>query len=278
MAAGNFLAGKLFDENDHPLRATRANGRHGGHYRYYVSRDLVTDGRSLVRAKGWRLAAKELERSIIVSVRAILDDQAAIATAAQEAGASTEEISSVLKAAEVKTGLLDSPSQAPLVVAQLVKRVDLRKDGIELSMNLESLLPFDVVMRPSPWTRFTRFVPIQMKRRGVALRLVIGGEVATSKTDWTLLKAVARGHKWFNELISGSASFAADIAAREGVNARFVRRLIPLAFLSPTIVEAIAEGRQPISLTNEALSRGLDISPDWDKQFAALGFDQTIVT
>ena len=32
-AAGNFLAGKLFDENEHPLRATRANGRHGGHYR-----------------------------------------------------------------------------------------------------------------------------------------------------------------------------------------------------------------------------------------------------
>ena len=109
------------------------------------------------------------------------------------------------------------------------------------------------------------------------MRLVIGGEVATPKTDWTLLKAVARGHKWFNEFISGRASFARDIAAREGVNERFVRRLLPLAFLSPTIVEAIAEGRQPISLTAEALSRGMDIPRDWDKQNALLGFDQGTV-
>jgi hypothetical protein len=57
-----------------------------------------------------------------------------------------------------------------------------------------------------------------------------------------------------------------------------VRRLIPLAFLSPSIVEAIADGRQPVSLTAEALSRGIDIPGDWDKQFAALGFDQRIVT
>jgi site-specific DNA recombinase len=61
-------------------------------------------------------------------------------------------------------------------------------------------------------------------------------------------------------------------------NERFVRRLIPLAFLSPSIVEAIADGRQPISLTGEVLSRGIDIPPDWDKQTAALGFDPGILT
>ena len=110
------------------------------------------------------------------------------------------------------------------------------------------------------------------------MRLVISGEVSTHKTDVTLLRALARGHKWFDELLSGRASFARDIAAREGVSERFVRRLIPVAFLSPSIVEAIAEGRQPISLTAEALSRGIDISPDWDKQFAALGFDPRILT
>jgi hypothetical protein len=52
----------------------------------------------------------------------------------------------------------------------------------------------------------------------------------------------------------------------------------PLAFLLPAIVEAIADGRQPISHTAEALSRGMDIPGDWDKQFAALGFDPGIVT
>ncbi len=95
------------------------------------------------------------------------------------------------------------------------------------------------------------------------MRLVIGGGVSTRKTDPTLLKAVARGHKWFNELVSGRAVFTREMAARERVNERFVRRLIPLAFLSPAIVRAIAEGRHPADLTGEALSRGIEIPVDW---------------
>lgn len=57
------------------------------------------------------------------------------------------------------------------------------------------------------------------------------------------------------------------------MNERFVRRLIPLAFLSPTIVQAIAEGRHPAGLTGEALSRGIDIPVEWDEQRVALAFD-----
>jgi hypothetical protein len=105
------------------------------------------------------------------------------------------------------------------------------------------------------------------------MRLVIGGGVSTRKTDLTLLKAVARGHRWFSELASGRAMFTREIAAQEGVNERFVRRLIPLAFLSPAIVRAIAEGRHPADLTGEALSRSGKIPIEWAKQNMALGFD-----
>ena len=105
------------------------------------------------------------------------------------------------------------------------------------------------------------------------MRLVIGGGVSTRKTDPSLLKAIARGRKWFNELASGRAVFTREIAAREGVNERFVRRLIPLAFLSPAIVQAIAEGRHPADLTGEALTRGIDVPVGWAEQNAALGFE-----
>ena len=273
-AAGNVLTGKLFDENGKPLYSTGAKGRHGGSYRYYVSRELVRGGRSSVaKEKSWRLAAPELEQSVVASIRRFLNDHAAIATTLQEAGVSSAEIDSVLKAAEAKSALLESGPQAAPTIAELVKRVDLRKNGIEISINLESLLPPDSVVSRAPLLTFTRFVPIQMKRRGVAMRLVIGGGVSTRKTDPTLLKAVARGHKWFNQLISGEAVFTREIAVRERVNERFVRRLIHLAFLSPAIVQAIAEGRHPVDLTAEALSRGIDIPISWVKQNAALGFD-----
>ncbi|MDO8431087.1 MAG: recombinase family protein [Candidatus Binatus sp.] len=273
-AAGNVLTGRLFDEKGKPLYSTGAKGRHGGRYRYYVSRELVRGGRSSVgKEKSWRLAAPELEQSVVVSVCRILNDHAAIATTLQEAGVSSTEIDSVLKATEAKSVWLESGPQAASTVAELVKRVDLRKNGIEISMNLEPLLPPESMVRRAPLLTFSRFVPLQMKRRGVAMRLVIGGGVSTRKTDPTLLKAVARAHKWFNELASGRAAFTREIAAREGVNERFVRRLIPLAFLSPTIVQAIAYGRHPADLTGEALSRGINIPVEWDKQRVALAFE-----
>lgn len=266
-AARNTLAGKLFDENRRPLYSTGAKGRHAGHYRYYVSRELVRRGHSSIgKEKSWRLAAPELEQSVVVSARSILGDQAAIATMLQEAGVSLAEIQSVLKAAEAKRALLESGPQESPTVAELIKRVDLRKNGIEISMNLESLLPPNSAVSRTSLLTFTRFVPIQMRRRGVAMRLVIGGGVSTKKTDPTLLKAVARGYKWFNELASGRAMFTREIAAREGVNERFVRRLIPLSFLSPAIVQAIAEGRHPADLTGEALTRGIAVPVGWAEQ------------
>jgi site-specific DNA recombinase len=273
-AARNILIGKLFDENGKPLYSTGAKGRHGGSYRYYVSRELVKGVRSSVgKETGWRLAAPELEQSVVVSARRILNDRRAIATTLQEDGVSSAEIDSVLKAADAKSALLESSPQAAHTIAELIKRVDLRKDGMEISVNLESLLTHDSGIRRALSLKFTRFISLKMKRRGVAMRLVIGGGVSTQKTDPALLKAVARGHKWFEELVSGRAAFTREIAAREGVNERFVRRLIPLAFLSPAIVHAIAEGRHPADLTGEALSRGIDIPIDWAKQNAALGFD-----
>jgi hypothetical protein len=47
-----------------------------------------------------------------------------------------------------------------------------------------------------------------------------------------------------------------EIAEREEVSARYVRRLMRLAFLAPEIVEAIAAGNQPPELTAEAWPNG----------------------
>jgi len=269
-AGANILAGKLFDENGQPLYATRAKGRHGGHYRYYVSLELIRRGACAVaKEKAWRLAAPELERSVVVSVQMLLSDQVAIATRLQEADLPPEKIQLVLEAAQAKAEPLESPG----AIAELVDRVVLKKDGVAITANLQSLLSGGSLVGQAPLMTFTRFTRLLMKRRGAAMRLVIGGGAVTPKTDPTLLKAVARGRKWFTELASGRAKFTQQIAAREGVNGRFVRRLIPLAFLSPAIVQAIAEGRHPANLTGEALSRGINIPVEWAKQYAALGFD-----
>jgi hypothetical protein len=113
---------------------------------------------------------------------------------------------------------------------------------------------------------------MQMKRRGVELRLVIEGHDHRGlKPDPALLKVVARAHRWFHDLACGRAASLTEIAARAGVTARYVRRLLPLAFLAPVIVEAILEGRQPAELTAQTLLKRSALPLDWAAQKRALG-------
>ena len=60
-----------------------------------------------------------------------------------------------------------------------------------------------------------------------------------------------------------------DLAKRDGVSRRYIRRLVSLAFLSPQLVEAILQGRQPILLTATRLT-DLDLPLDWAEQHRLL--------
>src|ERR1700730_356032 len=112
---------------------------------------------------------------------------------------------------------------------------------------------------------------MQLKRRGVELRLVVGDHNRSAATvGLPLLKAVARAHRWFDEISTGKARSLAEIAAHEGLAVRYVGRLIRLAFLAPDIVESIVEGRQPTTLTAEALPRRIDLPLSWHSQRIAL--------
>jgi len=118
----------------------------------------------------------------------------------------------------------------------------------------------------------TRFIALRMKRRGVEKRLVIEGADAMPRVpDAPLLKAIARAHRWFQELVSGRATSLAAIASREGVTDRYVARLIRLAFLAPKIVEAIAERG---ALADLKLTPHVDLALDWTAQQRVFSSEQ----
>jgi site-specific DNA recombinase len=102
-----------------------------------------------------------------------------------------------------------------------------------------------------------------------------GAVRASCKTDQSLLRAVARAHCWFEDLVSGRRGSMVEIAKCNGVGKQYVSRLIRLAFLAPEMVERIAAGRQPPELTAQSLQAGrFDIPVDWAAQKRALGFAQ----
>jgi hypothetical protein len=118
----------------------------------------------------------------------------------------------------------------------------------------------------------TRLFPMTIRRRGVEMRLLIeGNRVHAPRGDSALLKAVARAQQWSEDLLMGRAQSVVEIAEREGVTDRYVRRLTRLAFLAPEIVEAIVAGNQPPELTAEALTERIDLPLVWTAQEQAVG-------
>ncbi len=156
-------------------------------------------------------------------------------------------------------------------LAALVDRVELKCDGMGVSIKLPIADTEKSRNQFSDAVAITRSFPMQLKRRGVELRLVVGDHNrSAASVDLPLLKVVARAHRWFDEISTGKARSLAEIAAREGLAVRYVGRVIRLAFLAPGIVEAIVGGRQPTGLTAEAVTRHIEIPLEWRSQKTAL--------
>jgi hypothetical protein len=197
----------------------------------------------------------------------MLGDRPAIAIVLQEAGVPIGDLQPALDAADTKSKQLADSSELADNLRNLIDRVQLERGGIRVSLNLRTLLVGETDCRDAASLTMTRFMALEMKRRGVELRLVIEAEnPPPARPDPSLLKVIARGHRWFNELASGRAASSREIAKREGLYDSYVKRLIPLAFLAPEIVRSICEGSQPSTLTAEALKRTVQLPREWTKQ------------
>jgi DNA invertase Pin-like site-specific DNA recombinase len=254
------LTNKLFDISGERLISVHANKK-GRRYRYYISQSLATDPKD-ASSSGWRLPGQEIEQVIAHAASEILLDDGAITTTLQEAGIAAHQIPSALnKSKKIQQNTTD-------LIDRFIRRVDLRQDGIRLTLSLASLIAQEVKDNP---VIIVRDIPIKMKRRGIEMRLIING-AGPARVDPTLLKTIVRAHKWFNDLATGRTKNMAEIVSREGVDKSYVSRVINLAFLAPDITESIIAGQQPADLSAEKLIRRIDLPLDWSKQRQLLGF------
>jgi hypothetical protein len=109
-----------------------------------------------------------------------------------------------------------------------------------------------------------------IKRRGIEARIVIDGNSGRN-LDPTLVDLIAKAHLYLGRLTDGSVSSIAELATQLSVHRADISRILPLAFLSPAITEAILTGRQQADLTARTLSRLVDVPPAWADQARTLG-------
>jgi site-specific DNA recombinase len=161
----------------------------------------------------------------------------------------------------------------PHLLTKVVDRVKLQDGGASLSLNLSALMDIHTPTSDDHPIIITQTLPMQMKRRGVEMRLVLQSTaVRPSHVDPVMVKTIARAHAWWDDLLTGRATNLLDIAERESVSKSYVSDTIKLAFLAPEIVDAIVAGYQPADLVADHLLKASDLPIDWQAQKAALGF------
>ncbi len=109
-------------------------------------------------------------------------------------------------------------------------------------------------------------VPLR-KRGGRKLAIAANGNTLAPprpRIDSTLVKALARAHRWNRLLESGWYRSAAELAAAEKINPSYVSRILRLTLLAPDIVEAIVDERQNDGIEADVLLR--PFSAEWAKQ------------
>ena len=239
------LAGKFTDETGDRLTPSHAV-RRGKRHRYYVSRRLSAHSGER-NTGGWRLPAAVLESAAARLITEVL--AMPVSTQCLVRNAPPEMLQKLPSKAHGLVAALTGADRAPtlnaIVDAGRIEpgRLSVTLEPVALAEQL-GVLP--VHINHDALTLIGNFT---LRRRGVEARLVFGD--TSPGVDGTLLKTVAKGWSWFEEIKAGMTMQA--IADREGVTQRRVAHLVDLAFLAPDIIQAIVDGRQPATLTAASL-------------------------
>lgn len=127
-------------------------------------------------------------------------------------------------------------------------------------------------------TSVTVRVPLTIRRRG-GRKMIISpdgvataagsrtpADIAVTRGDPALVKALARAFRWKRLLEGGRYRSISELAAAEKLDRGYVGRILALTLLAPGIVEAIIDGLKPDDVTLPVLMKGFPVT--WEEQFA----------
>ena len=269
----HLLTGLLFDDTGDAMSPThgQANGRR---YRYYVSSKVRKSAGSV--PDSWRLPAPEIERIVREQAVRILQNRPLI-TSWIERHATADLIQRGLVHADALVPSLSDHEHIDrqrATIGLLFRSITVSINSIRFEVNttavLDQLLDEGLVRRSSEADDIVTIeLPIVLRRRGNGMRIVIDSPYVQPEPDPSLVDLIARAHIYLDRLTGPSPMNTTSIAETFGVDRADVGRIVPLAFLSPKMLEAILSGRQPPSLTPRHLAR-TELSILWSDQDAAL--------
>jgi hypothetical protein len=227
-----------------PTHATK----HGVRYRYYVSQPYLRGHAKPPSGAIIRVPAPEIESAVAKALEERHHPE-------RESTSDRTSLFAGVARIEVSKSALALWRKAP--------------GGKQSEADADQFVPMDRV--PSlliPWTK-----PPSKRLKDILLPAAIERHrVRPIKFERraALLKSMARGRAWLNEIISNSITVEA-IAARQKCSVRHVNMTISMAFIAPGLVKAAVDGRLPRGIGVAALR---DMPAEWSLQFERLGLAQ----
>ncbi|MBW7835358.1 MAG: recombinase family protein [Sphingomonadales bacterium] len=268
-----WVARILIDSLGDPMVASHSR-KQGRIYRYYISSSLTH--KKSDPAHGWRLPAKEIEGIVLKAVQSFLNDPVKVLNAVGVAKITAALMAQTQQAAMRLIQAISSASLANLatLLRPLIHQVQVNLYEVVIKIDTRQLCDIlGIHADPEAASiNHTITLPVQLKRRGAEMRIVIPGqEQHTTKRDEKLVTLIAQSHHWF-EQIKARISIK-EIAEANNIHVADISRVMPLAFLAPEIATAILNGNHPVDLTAEKLKRLRPLPHLWSEQKHALGFE-----
>lgn len=112
-------------------------------------------------------------------------------------------------------------------------------------------------------------IPMAIRRTGGRKRIVAPDEAAPwapppPRPDDTIVRALARAHRWRRLLDEGKHATLGEISKAEKINASYLSRVMRLSLLAPDVIEAILDGRLKDGVQLVDLLEPLPMG--WDEQ------------
>ena len=276
----SLLTGVLFDAEGNRMTPTHAVKK-GRRYRYYVSQPLITQSRAQSPG-GLRVPAPEIEQLVVDRVRQFLSEPDGILEAAGQQGLTPGMQQRLIDRAAELVGRWSSlpPTRLRALLTSLIRRIDLRRDGIEIGIypgRLASIFDTAAGMTAIDPDReestLSLSIPAQLRRAGKEIRMrVEQRETFPARPNPGLIKLIVRAYLFKARLLQSAGGKFAELATRERLNRSYYSRVVRLSYLAPDITRAILEGRQPPGLTAARLIEHSGLPLAWPEQRAALGF------
>jgi hypothetical protein len=155
------------------------------------------------------------------------------------------------------------------VIEQRLQRAVVGPESI--AIQLKTLSPVEGEEQDVMGLILIPFAPPVLPRKGVA-HSPAQEESLSDASRTALLAAIARAKGWAELAMTNSAFDFRALAAKEKLSERYIRLLMPLAFVSPRVIDAIADGDIPATLNPTALPRKLPLA--WAEQERRLGLSR----